>query len=91
MSCANASPASKLGDGLDRQLVVRRGLIALLVAWLAWFYWFSRAAMLAVATLAAALLLYYSLRLSIRSVRAAAMVYRAFCLRALLMLARRIA
>jgi hypothetical protein len=77
-----ASPAKKR--------IVRQGLIALTIGWLAWFYWFSRAALLAIVTLTLAFALFLALRSAYRVTQAGSGIYRTFCHRLLLSLARRI-
>ena len=69
---------------------MQRGLFALAVAWLAWFYWFSRAALLTIATIAAGFVFLMLVRTALRMLRAGGGVYRQFCLRLLLSLARRV-
>lgn len=69
---------------------MRRGLIALAIGWLAWFYWFSRAALIAVATLAVAFVLFLALRSTYRLLQTGSGVYRHLWLRILFSLARRI-
>lgn len=74
----------------ERRRAMQRGLLALAVAWLAWFYWFSRAAILAIATVAAGLILLLLVRTTLRMLQAGGGVYRQLCLRLLLSLVRRV-
>ncbi len=69
---------------------MQRGLVALAIAWLAWFYWFSRAALLMIVTAVVGLILFLLLRTGLRMLQAGGGVYRQFCLRLLLSLARRV-
>lgn len=91
MSPLPASKPQSLGSvsTADRRRVLKRGVVALAFAWLAWFYWFSRAALLTIITVAVGVVLFLGFRTALRMLQAGGGIYRQFCLRLLLSLARR--
>jgi hypothetical protein len=74
----------------EQRRAVGGGIVALAIAWLAWMYWFSRAALLAMATLAVGLLLLLAIQLAYRMLRTGESLYRHLSLQLLLSLARRL-
>lgn len=79
-----------LGPAAGQRRTVRRGLVALAIAWIAWCYWFSRAALLVMVTLVAGILVLLLARFAVRMLKSGRGVYRYLWLRGLLLLARRV-